>query len=311
MAVEPAKKRLFDHAPVDDDVVVRLLSAGWGADALLKDRLKSSQNVTYSARMPGGCKASVRATRCDAAVLRRIEAEVRFVCAMADAGVKGVCEPLPPGLQHDEDSGTAVVVCRWAGGAMCKYTDWRWATVEPLVKAQGRFLGRLHAASKAWRAANPAAAAAVQRWDELHDGILKGAASERLLSVESSPDHFGVIHGDINPSNYHVLGDDAAADVALDVFDWDQVRTCLYVSPPWGCTVCRAAPFFTPHAIERRRSTKAGLRPTSPKPCGAFACPLLTPPSSMSVSSRSGWWRGTSAVAARGRLTTSWKTPCC
>jgi RIO-like serine/threonine protein kinase len=40
------------------------------------------------------------------------------------------------------------------------------------------------------------------------------------LAVIGNPQHYGVIHGDINISNYFYLPDEST----LFVFDWDQVQ---------------------------------------------------------------------------------------
>ncbi len=48
-----SSRRLFDSCPVDDALVADVLSKHWGG-AILNERMKSSQNVTYSGTLPSG-----------------------------------------------------------------------------------------------------------------------------------------------------------------------------------------------------------------------------------------------------------------
>jgi uncharacterized protein (DUF2252 family) len=59
------------------------------------------------------------------------------------------------------------------------------------------------------------------RWDDVHDGILRGSEPPPL---PDSPDHFGVIHGDLNPSNFHLIRVEGESGVEIDVFDFDQCQ---------------------------------------------------------------------------------------
>lgn len=63
-------------------------------------------------------------------------------------------------------------------------------------------------------------------WDEIHDAILKGAPiAEEDRAAMADPKQFGVIHGDINISNYFYV----PAEETLCVFDWDQVQRGWYM----------------------------------------------------------------------------------
>lgn len=149
--------------------------------------------------------------------LPRISDELAFLRFVADAGVRA-CGPVEPGLSVSADGSTVVVVTRFAEGAPVNFVAWLWATDAALVTEQGRWLGQLHAASKRFAAEQPDVAARIQRWDQVHDGILDGAHNRPSLD-EKDADSFGVIHGDVNPSNFYV--DDQGR---LDVFDFDQTQ---------------------------------------------------------------------------------------
>lgn len=60
----------------------------------------------------------------------------------------------------------------------------------------------------------------------MHEGILKGApVAEEDRAVMSDPLHFGVIHGDVNVSNFFFI----ESEQSLHVFDWDQTQRGWYL----------------------------------------------------------------------------------
>jgi Ser/Thr protein kinase RdoA (MazF antagonist) len=60
----------------------------------------------------------------------------------------------------------------------------------------------------------------------MHEGILKGApVAEEDRAVMSDPLHFGVIHGDVNISNFFFI----ESEQSLHVFDWDQTQRGWYL----------------------------------------------------------------------------------
>jgi aminoglycoside phosphotransferase (APT) family kinase protein len=237
-------------------VVAATLSAGW-LGAKLGARLKSSQNVTYSGELANGqaralvvyavsCgrvrltlaarseqKVIVRATATPGC-LPRVTDELTFLRYVAAAGVRA-CGPIEPGLCVSGDDGagdTVVVVTRFAEGAPVNFVAWIWATDAALVAEQGRWLGQLHAASKRFARDHADIAARIQMWDQVHDSILAGAQNKPPIE-ETAADGFGVIHGDVNPSNFYV--DDHGR---LDVFDFDQTQRAWFLydlaQPIWA-----------------------------------------------------------------------------
>jgi Ser/Thr protein kinase RdoA (MazF antagonist) len=161
--------------------------------------------------------------------LQRVSDELAFLHFVAAAGVRA-CGPVEPGLSVSADGGTVVVVTRFAEGAPVQYTAWLWATDAALVAEQGRWLAQLHAASRRFALEQPEVAARIQMWDTVHDGILEGAQKP---PIEETPDSFGVLHGDVNPSNYFV--DEGGR---MDVFDFDQTQRGWFLydlaQPVWG-----------------------------------------------------------------------------
>lgn len=67
----------------------------------------------------------------------------------------------------------------------------------------------------------------------MHDGVLKGNSEP---SIPKDNENFGVIHGDLNVSNYFVRDDGV-----LSVFDWDQTQRAWYLYDLaqciWGVTM--------------------------------------------------------------------------
>ncbi|KAL6047626.1 APH domain-containing protein [Balamuthia mandrillaris] len=259
-AEKQRKKRLFDATPVDDAVVAATFEAGWPGSKL-GPRLKSSQNVTYTGHLHDGQKVIVRATATPGC-LSRIEDELAFLRYIVAAGVRA-CGPIEPGLRLSDDAPgagdighhhrTIVVVTRYAEGGPVVFTEWLWATDAALVEEQGRWMAQLHLASRSFARVHPQVAARIQPWDDVHDGILRGVSIAHLPSPPSSltqdaesnaapieettssslSSSFGVIHGDVNPSNFFV-----DKQGHIDVFDFDQTQRAWFLydvaQPIWA-----------------------------------------------------------------------------
>jgi Ser/Thr protein kinase RdoA (MazF antagonist)/endonuclease/exonuclease/phosphatase family metal-dependent hydrolase len=149
-----------------------------------------------------------------------------------------------------------VAVFEFSRGKPVDLAGTDWATDLSLARKCGAFLGSLHALTREFAAKTPEWAGQVRAVDELHDGLLApslrltfssvdgDAAGERdvegvviaspLLSEDieafrlRDPQRVGVLHGDLNASNFFVvdgLGDAAVGDASsLSVFDWDQLQ---------------------------------------------------------------------------------------
>lgn len=101
-------------------------------------------------------------------------------------------------------------------------------------------MSKFHRLSRQFSRDYPELASKGRHWTALHDGVLKGvpiaAEDEKLAQL---PHTYGLIHGDINISNFFW---DEDADV-MHMFDWDQLQTCWYAydisSPIWTAVACK------------------------------------------------------------------------
>jgi Ser/Thr protein kinase RdoA (MazF antagonist) len=240
---------LFSFLPVPRDAVAALVQEHWGL-TLAETPLKASQNTTFAATGGDGARFAVRATPDpEGAQLARIADELAFVHFLAaEARVPGVCGPVarrdmatappapaapaapaaPPSSSPFalHARGLTLCVSAWAPGAPVDFLSYRWATDAALIRAHGAAFAAVHAGSRAFAAAHPAVAARMRRWTEVHEGIM--APAEAGLHPEDAaaagdPAAFGILHGDLNVSNFHVVEGEGGVPT-LAVFDWDQVQ---------------------------------------------------------------------------------------
>jgi Ser/Thr protein kinase RdoA (MazF antagonist) len=222
------KMALFDQTiAVSTEKVAEVVELHWGAR--LGKLIKASQNHTFEAQRNETEKLVVRVTPgATAEILSRIKNEVVFVNYVASSGkVHHVCAPVASlsgeyVLQADE---LVVVVSGWAQGEAVDFMSYRWMTDRNIVLAWGRWLASFHAVSKQFSVDHPTVARSIQRWDEMHKGILKGSILHADdIAVMEDPLHYGVLHGDLNISNFFI---DTAN--TLSVFDWDQTQRGWYL----------------------------------------------------------------------------------
>lgn len=160
----------------------------------------------------------------------RIQQEIAFVTYMADVEqIKYIAGPISAKTTGDKllkSGDLVIVVTPYARGESVGYFDKRWMCDQKFIQTIGKWFAISHAASRRFSEKHPEVAAKVQMWDEIHDSILKGAplAEEDKASM-TDPKRFGVIHGDINISNYFYLPEEET----LFVFDWDQVQRGWYM----------------------------------------------------------------------------------
>ncbi|OQR93020.1 hypothetical protein ACHHYP_03033 [Achlya hypogyna] len=220
---------LFEQTiPIETSAVAALVSAHWGLT--LGERIKASQNHTFHAS-DATAKYAVRVTPDPTGRHeQRIRDELTFVEYVASAGLTHVCAPVPLRTPSAHPlvlvaDGLVIAVFHWAIGAPVDFMSWRWMLDEKLVHAWGAFFGQLHVLSKRFGAEHSDVALRVQRFDAIHDGVLAGAPlhpdDEALMA---DPNSFGVIHGDLNCSNFFVTD-----DTRLCVFDWDQTMRAWYL----------------------------------------------------------------------------------
>eukprot|EP01039_Chlorochromonas_danica_P006267 gene6267-6908_t len=216
---------LFEQSvPVSEEQVSSLVNRQW--NVTLGSVLKASQNHTFSGQLEGR-HVVVRVTPDPTARhLTRIRQEIAFVNYLSEHKLKHVCAPIPTlsgeWVVHQE--GLTVVVSEWALGEPVDFFAYRWMTDEAVVKAWGKWLAECHCLSREFARSSPAVAQAVQRFDTIHNNILADCPLHADdITVMDDPDHFGVIHGDLNPSNFFVLKEEDGSAV-LSVFDWDQTQ---------------------------------------------------------------------------------------
>jgi Ser/Thr protein kinase RdoA (MazF antagonist) len=212
---------------VSRDQVASALKQHW--DLQLGDLIKASQNHTFRATADaaeGGRKFSVRVTPdADGVQEDRIRQEIAFVSFISEdeSLSNSICAPIAT-LNGDllvRDGDLVIVVFSWARGDPLDFMAYRWMKDERLVYDWGRWLALFHQASRRFSSQHPDIAAKVQKWDEVHDGIMKGCAlNDADVSVMDDSEHFGVIHGDLNLSNFFY--DDSTH--SLSVYDWDQTQ---------------------------------------------------------------------------------------
>ena len=223
---------LFETHPVERAEVASLLGRHWGLQ-LDDGVLKASQNHTFAARdASSGARFAVRVTPDpEGKHAARVADELAFVAFLGAPSQLGdtVCAPVAP---RDAPEGSppravragALIVCvsPWAEGAPLDFGAYRWLTDEVLIAEWGAWLARLHACSRAFAVAQPQRAARMQRWDDLHGGLMRGSpvAAADAADVDD-PSRYGLLHGDLNLSNFYVV-DAPSAPPALRVFDWDQ-----------------------------------------------------------------------------------------
>lgn len=291
-AANAKRHRLFDTLPVDAALVASLVKTHF--NVALGQVIKSSQNYTYhGVDIQSGEPKIVRVTPdSDDTETERIADELHFVLYLHKRGLKFVCPPIKKiDLNtNDDDSGKKdsgdetidphkyllrsgnlnIVVSEHAKGISVPFATWEWIHDETLARIWGKWTGEFHALSRKYAQDFPEHVARARSWDELHDSIMKGNPVDPLdIALASDPKHFGLLHGDINISNFFYVEPTATFPGTLSVFDWDQCQRgwflydlvmCIYF--PWmlsragkfidGSTPCdkRAADRFTDWVVE-------------------------------------------------------------
>lgn len=220
---------LFDQTvPVELSDVSKIAAEHW--DVQIVRLIKASQNHTFEGvRTRNGTeeRCVVRVTPDPkSAFLGRIRREVEFVRYVASSGaVHHVCAPLPSnsGEFIVVDGDLVVVVSEWAQGAPVDFMSYRWMLDRDIVHSWGQWLAKFHAVSRKFSQERPETAKGIQRWDEMHHGILKGSAlhpDDEAVMNSNDLQQYGVLHGDLNISNFFYVEDQHT----LSVFDWDQTQ---------------------------------------------------------------------------------------
>ena len=198
--------------------------------------IAASQNHTFSAENTESAKFAVRVTPDPLRKhQQRVEDEVMFVNFISKTNLHHVCSPIVvenfssfAAMSEVSTDGLVVrannliiVVFSWAIGNPLGFLEYRWMLDLSVVRSVGIWLASFHQYSRDFTVAYPEVSTRIQGWNQVHDGVLSTALLDpRDEAVVTDPQHFGVIHGDLNCSNYFY--DDVSS--SLSVFDWDQTQ---------------------------------------------------------------------------------------
>lgn len=234
----PRHRTLFQTIPIDVDEVRRLVDQHWSLQ--LADCLKVSQNHTYRATNQKEQQFIVRVTPDPQQTrIQAIELETQLLDYLSRHQLP-VSRAIPSSLTSNFIvSHQSVHICsfEYAHGQPLNYSDWTWMTDENIVHGLGRWMARLHQLTRRFVNENPEIASHARHWKTLHEGVLAQViVDERDQANESDPSSFGLIHGDINVSNYFW---DSSLQLPW-MFDWDQLQKSWFLydlsAPIWGVT---------------------------------------------------------------------------
>lgn len=198
---------------------------------VLQNRIKASQNHTFEAVNENGEKFAVRATPLQPAknTLKRVQNEVDFVSYLANSRqLNYVCGPIQTksGDMIAVEENLILVVSDWAKGEPINFIAYEWLHDEALIFDWGKWFAKYHKLSREYCLVHREKVREFQKWDEIHNGILQGVElCEDDIKASSDPNEFGIIHGDLNLSNFFYLREERT----LSVFDWDQTQRSWYL----------------------------------------------------------------------------------
>ncbi len=139
-------------------------------------------------------------------------------------------------------NGLILCLFSYATGEPVVYTEWKWMLRKEIVVGLGHWFALLHKLSRQFVKEFPVLASHARHWTTLHDGVLAGVpVDERDQLTVTDPQYFGIIHGDVNPSNYFW---DASVGMPC-MFDWDQLQQSWFLydlsTPIWGVVTLEKA----------------------------------------------------------------------
>jgi Ser/Thr protein kinase RdoA (MazF antagonist) len=234
---------LFETIPVDTEQVRQLARDHWNVE--LGECVKASQNHTFLANkgtterfalrvMPDPDNKRFDCTELEVALLEYLHKNKLPVCRAVQSSVTS---------SAIVRSGSLILcLFTFASGEPVVYTDWTWMTNREVVVGLGRWFALLHKLTRRFVQEQPALATRARHWATLHSGVLAGVeVHERDRKTASDPAYFGVIHGDVNPSNYFW---DSAVRMPC-MFDWDQLQQSWFLydlsAPIWGVVTLQRA----------------------------------------------------------------------
>jgi Ser/Thr protein kinase RdoA (MazF antagonist) len=224
---------LFDQTiAVSAEEIAEIVAENWNLK--LGPIIKASQNHTFQATNEDAdgviIKYVVRVTPNPQEHAHvRIKNEVFFVNYLAESKkLQHICAPVKSlsGEFVVRSGDSSVTVSEWAKGSAMDFLSYRWMTDKNIVFAWGKWLAEFHQISQQFSVEHPEIAQSIQRWDQVHSNILEGAEIHSAdQEVVTNPKHYGVLHGDLNLSNFFF--DDETQ--SLSVFDWDQAQQGWYL----------------------------------------------------------------------------------
>lgn len=227
---------LFETIPVDIEQIRQLGRDHWGVE--VGECIKASQNHTFLAHKGTTERFVLRVTPDpDNKRFDCTELEIALLDYLHENKLP-VCQTVKSSVTSSavvRDGCLILCLSTFAIGQPVVYTDWIWMTNREIVVGLGHWFARLHKLTQRFVQEQPELAARARLWNTLHEGVLAGVEiDERDLKTVSDPAYFGIIHGDVNPSNYFW---DPAIKMPC-MFDWDQLQRSWLLydlsAPIWG-----------------------------------------------------------------------------
>lgn len=236
--------KLFETIPVDEEEIRAIVLDYWTVK--LGNCIKSSQNHTYLAYGESENDRFVVRVTPDPEQSR--SSSVRVELALLDYLRKNnlpVCCAIASKKTGEKlvRIGTLIITLfEFATGEPVVLTEWRFLTDKAMVTGLGKWLGQFHVLTRQFAKENPDLVANAREWTELHDGVLAAIpVSDVDQKLRSDPSRYGLIHGDVNMSNFYW-------NTALGLpcmFDWDQAQRAWFEydisSPIWTVVMLHGA----------------------------------------------------------------------
>jgi len=218
--------KLFETLEYDLENVNEILAKEWDIELGSLTSIKASQNHTFKANKNTGETVIVRVTPDPKQEYReRINLEVTLLTFLSTSYPHlQACRPIPTinNKHYLIDKDNIIAVYEYAKGSPVVWDQFIWLKDKNLIFAWGKWLGEFHAASRLFSVKNPEIAAKAIPWTKLHKGVMEGVeVHPDDEKVKNDPRHYGLLHGDVNVSNFFY----DTNTQKLSVFDWDQIQS--------------------------------------------------------------------------------------